>query len=48
MKCHVIDKIEHILIGLKDLERFQLYGVLRKVGERAVAADSEIYIIIHP
>ena len=42
MKCHVVDKIDHILIGLKDLERFKLYDVLRKIGERAVAADSEI------
>jgi hypothetical protein len=42
MKCHVVDSIDHILIGLKDIQRFQLYEVLRKIGERAVAADAEI------
>jgi len=41
LKCHVMDHIEHILIGIRDLERFQLYDVLRKVGERALAADAE-------
>jgi hypothetical protein len=39
MKCFILPDIPQILIGLKDIERFQLTPVISELGKRAIARE---------
>ena len=42
MKCYVVDGIDHILIGLKDIARFRLDDILLQIGQRMLKWEAEM------
>ena len=39
MRCFIVEEIEHILIGLKDIARFNLEGVITILGHQALMRE---------